>query len=88
MEDELKILRLRPGVVVVAEVRDDHAVEVLVAGPVPVTLAVARRAVAVREPRELRGLDAPRAQPPLLGALIAQRPVNKKPCQSNCPYKY
>ena len=67
---------LRP--LVVAEVCDDHAVQVLVAALVPIlTLSIARLPVAIREPRILRRLAAPGAQPPLTRAFIAQRPVGE-----------
>ena len=57
--------------------RDDHAVEVLVAALVPLSLPITRLPVAIREPRILRRLDAPGAQPPLTRAFIAQRPVGE-----------
>ena len=57
---------------------DDHAVQVLVAALVPVPiLSIARLPVAIREPRILRRLAAPGAQPPLTRAFIAQRPVGE-----------
>ena len=63
---------------VVAEVCDDHAVEVLIAALVPVPiLSIARLPVAIREPRILRRLAAPGAQPPLTRAFITQRPVGE-----------
>ena len=72
---------LRPPLrapLVVAEVRDDHAVEVLVAALVPIPLlSIARLPVAIREPRILRRLAAPGAQPPLTRAFITQRPVGE-----------
>ena len=58
--------------------RDDHAVQVLIAALVLIPiLPVARLPVAIREPRILRRLDAPGAQPPLTRAFIAQRPVGE-----------
>ena len=58
--------------------RDDHAVQVLVAALVPIPiLSIARLPVAIREPRILRRLAAPGAQPPLIRAFITQRPVGE-----------
>jgi len=63
---------------VVAEMRDDHAVQVLIAALVPIPiLSIARLPVAIREPRILRRLAAPGAQPPLTRAFITQRPVGE-----------
>ena len=57
---------------------DDHAVQVLVAALVPLPiLSIARLPVAIREPRILRRLAAPGAQPPLIRAFITQRPVGE-----------
>jgi len=59
-------------------VRDDHAVQVLIADLVPIPLlSIARLPVAIREPRILRRLAAPGAQPPLTRAFITQRPVGE-----------
>ena len=58
--------------------RDDHAVQVLIAALVPIPiLSIARLPVAIREPRILRRLAAPGAQPPLTRAFITQRPVGE-----------
>ena len=57
---------------------DDHAAEVLIAALVPIPiLSITRLPVAIREPRILRRLAAPRAQPPRTRAFIAQRPVGE-----------